>query len=189
MRIALIAGAALLANGAVAFAQTSMDHSSMQGTSAVEHGRQLSQPGQSAFGAIQETVERLEADPNTDWAHVNLDALREHLIDMDEVTMRAEIRSEPIAGGSRFYVTGEGRTRDAIQRMITGHALSMGDAAHWTMAAESTPQGAIVTALAKQPSDLPRVRSLGLLGMMAEGAHHQAHHWFLSTGESPMAHN
>ncbi len=102
MRIALIAGAALLANGAFAFAQTSMDHSSMQGTSAVEHSAQLSQPGQSAFGAIQEAVERLEADPNTDWEHVNLDALREHLIDMDEVTMRAAIRSEQIAGGSRL---------------------------------------------------------------------------------------
>jgi hypothetical protein len=31
----------------------------------------------------------LEADPKTDWSKVNISALREHLIDMDEVTMRA----------------------------------------------------------------------------------------------------
>ena len=31
----------------------------------------------------------LEADPTTDWSKVNIGALREHLIDMDEVTMRA----------------------------------------------------------------------------------------------------
>src|SRR5437764_5713379 len=36
-------------------------------------------PGQAAFGAIQEVVELLEADPTTDWAKVNIAALREHL--------------------------------------------------------------------------------------------------------------
>ena len=43
-------------------------------------------PGQEAFGTIQEIVRMLEADPATDWSKVNIGALREHLIDMDEVT-------------------------------------------------------------------------------------------------------
>ncbi len=139
-------------------------------------GSQLSQPGQSAFGAIQEVVERLEADPNTDWSHVNIDALRDHLIDMDEVTLHASIQGQPIEGGMRYAVSGEGRTRDAIQRMVIGHAQSMGNAAHWIMTADRAPAGAIVTVMAKQPSDLPRIRALGLLGMMSDGAHHQTHH-------------
>ena len=46
-------------------------------------------PGQEAFGTIQEIVRTLEADPKTDWSKVDIAALREHLIDMDEVTMRA----------------------------------------------------------------------------------------------------
>ena len=46
-------------------------------------------PGQEAFGTIQEIVRMLEADPSTDWAKVNIAALREHLIDMNEVTLRA----------------------------------------------------------------------------------------------------
>ena len=43
-------------------------------------------PGQDAFGAIQEIVQILDADPKTDWSKVDLDALRQHLIDMNEIT-------------------------------------------------------------------------------------------------------
>src|SRR5437763_2768602 len=38
-------------------------------------------PGQAAFGAISEIVRLLKADPNTDWSKVNIEALRQHLID------------------------------------------------------------------------------------------------------------
>src|SRR5690348_4894459 len=49
------------------------------------------QPGQAAFGAAQEIVRMLLADPGTDWSKVNVDALRQHLIDMNEVVMRAKV--------------------------------------------------------------------------------------------------
>ena len=45
-------------------------------------------PGQAAFGAIQEIVGILEADPKTDWSKVNLKALRQHLIDMSKSRSR-----------------------------------------------------------------------------------------------------
>ena len=44
------------------------------------------QAGQGAFAAIQEVVEILAADSNTDWSKVNIDALRQHLVDMNNVT-------------------------------------------------------------------------------------------------------
>ncbi len=53
-------------------------------------------PGQDAFGAIQEIVRILEADPKTDWSKVNLEALRQHLIDMSEVTLKADAVTKPI---------------------------------------------------------------------------------------------
>ena len=59
------------------------------------HGQQSSatgvptMPGQDAFGTIQEVVQILQADPTTDWSKVNIAALREHLIDMNEVTLHA----------------------------------------------------------------------------------------------------
>ena len=76
-------------------------------------------PGQEAFGTIQEIVRILEADPTTDWSKVNIASLREHLIDMDEVTMRAVATERPLSG-VQIMVTGEGRTRDAIKHRGAG---------------------------------------------------------------------
>ncbi len=58
-----------------------------------------STPGQDAFGAIQEIVRLLEVDAKTDWSKVNLEALRQHLIDMNEVTLKADAAATPIEGG------------------------------------------------------------------------------------------
>ena len=55
-------------------------------------------PSQDAFGAIQEIVRTLDADPNTDWSKVDLEALRQHLIDMNEVTLRADAAPKQIDG-------------------------------------------------------------------------------------------
>ena len=63
------------------------DHAEMQGISTIPM-----LPGQDAFGAIQEIVHILDADPKTDWSKVDLEALRQHLIDMNEVTLHAEPR-------------------------------------------------------------------------------------------------
>ena len=171
MRSALLALAIMASSSSLALAQ---DHSMSAGP--------LHESGQAAFAAIQETVMALEADPTTDWSRVNMERLRQHLIDMDEVTLHAALRSEPITGGERYYVTGSGRTLQAIQSMVIGHVSAMGDAEHWTMTAATAPNGAIVTVMAKRASDLPRIHALGLLGMMAVGAHHQPHHWMLATG-------
>ena len=65
-----------------------MDRHGMMGTRRGTTG-QPTMPGQDAFGAIQEIVQILEADPTTDWSKVNIAALREHLVDMNEVTLRA----------------------------------------------------------------------------------------------------
>src|SRR6516164_4599669 len=73
-------------------------------------------PGQDAFGAIQELVSILDADPKTDWSKVDLEALRQHLIDMNEVTLRADAAPKQIDGGLEIAVTGSGRTLVAIQR-------------------------------------------------------------------------
>ncbi|HEY8874702.1 MAG TPA: hypothetical protein VIM52_16845, partial [Stellaceae bacterium] len=58
-------------------------------------------PGQDAFGAVQEIVHILEADPKTDWSKVALEPLRQHLIDMNEVTLGAAAAATEIDGGLR----------------------------------------------------------------------------------------
>ena len=43
--------------------------------------------GQAAVAAIWEIVASLESNPKTDWSKVNIEALRQHLIDLNNVTM------------------------------------------------------------------------------------------------------
>src|SRR6266436_2993724 len=89
-----------------------------------QHSGMSDQPtlsGQDAFGTIQEVVQILEADPTTDWLKVNIAALREHLIDMNEVTLRAIASERALDNGIEIAVTGEGRALEAIKRMVPAH--------------------------------------------------------------------
>lgn len=70
------------------------------------------QTGQAGFAAIQEIVAILEADTTTDWTKADVEALRQHLIDMDNVTLHADMRQESVEGGVVFIVSGSGRVRD-----------------------------------------------------------------------------
>ncbi len=56
-------------------------------------------------------VALLEADPNTGGSKVDIEALRQHLIDMDNVTLRADAKSARIDGGVGCEVAGEGAVR------------------------------------------------------------------------------
>jgi hypothetical protein len=143
-------------------------------------------PGQAAFGAVQEIVRLLEADPNTDWSKVDLGALREHLIDMDEVTMRAVATETPIDGGLAIAVTGTGRTLVAIQRMIPAHAAALNGVHGWTVAASTMPDGARLTVTAADAKEVAHIRGLGFIGLLASGPHHQMHHLAMAKGALPV---
>jgi hypothetical protein len=94
-------------------------------------------PGQAAFGVIQEIVRLLEADPNTDWSKVDLEALRQHLIDMNEVTLKANASAKPVDGGLEIAVTGDGRKLAAIQSMVPAHAQEL-NRMNWPRANSNT---------------------------------------------------
>jgi len=138
--------------------------------------------GQAAFATIQEIVAILRADPKTDWSKVNIDALRAHLVDMNAVTLFAQVQTKLQPKGVVFTVTGSGATKASIQRMVVAHASIMKDANEWEFSAMTTPQGANLTVAAK---DLSIVRGLGFFGIMADGMHHQTHHLQLARGSDP----
>src|SRR4029077_33837 len=106
---------------------------------------QPTMPGQDAFGAIQEIVRILEADPDTDWSKVNLEALRQHLIDMNEVTLKADATPKQIDGGLEITITGSDRTLVAIQRMIPAWVATMNGHQGWITKAAPSPNGEILT--------------------------------------------
>jgi hypothetical protein len=140
-------------------------------------------PGQDAFGAIQEIVRILEADPNTDWAKVKLSALREHLIDMNEVTLKADAAEQPSANGIVVAVTGSGRTLAAIRRMVPAHAQELNGYSGWSASTETLPDGVRLTVTATDPKEVAHVQGLGFIGLLVSGTHHQPHHLAIAKGE------
>jgi hypothetical protein len=164
-----------------------MQDGTMQGHGAV-HGAATGQPaipGQAAFGAIQEVVQILEADPTTDWTKVNIGVLREHLIDMSEVTLHAAAAERALDNAVEITVSGEGRTLQAIKRMVPAHArelVKMG----WNAATEELPNGVKLTVTTSDPKQVAKLKALGFVGIMVEGAHHQPHHLMMAKGEFPM---
>ena len=130
-------------------------------------------PGQDAFGAIQEIVRNLEADPKTDWSKINLEALRQHLIDMNDVTLKADAAAKPIDGGVEIAVTGTERTIEAIQRMITAHAHEINQT-HLT--------GVLLTVTSSDPQQVQHIRSLGFIGLLVSGSHHRQHYLAMAKG-------
>lgn len=151
-----------------------------------------SEPGQAAFGAIAEVVRLLDADSTTDWSKVDVEALRQHLVDMDEVTMRAAVRMTEEPAGARFLVTGGSpRTVAAIRRMLTAHAPTLRAEAHFRVTLAEAPEGIDMTVLAATDADTraaARIRGLGLAGLLTLGAHHAEHHVLIARGSAPHAH-
>ena len=142
--------------------------------------------GQSAFAAIQEITAALMADPATDWSRVDIEALRQHLIDMDNVTLRADVVREDIVGGARFTVTSADPVVQAsIRAMVMAHVATMNGVEGWDMRAEEVDGGAVMTVTG---TDIARIRGLGFIGLMTVGMHHQAHHLALASGQNPHDH-
>ena len=139
-------------------------------------------PGQAAFGAAKEMVRMLLAAPMTNWSKVDIDALRQHLIDMNEVVMRAGVRKQPLADGLLIDVTGSGRTLEAIRRMIPAHAQDINGLFGWTATAQEIADGEALRVTSANPADVQKIRGLGFLGILTLGTH-QLHHLEMAKGE------
>jgi hypothetical protein len=139
-------------------------------------------PGQEAFGTIQEIVQILEADPTTDWSKVNISALREHLIDMNELALHAAASERALDNGIEIAVTGQGRTLDAIRRMVPAHVHEL-NRLGWNARTEDLPNGVKLIVTSGDPRQVTKLKALGFMGIMVQGAHHQRHHLMMAKGE------
>jgi hypothetical protein len=168
-----------------------MEHMEVMQHGAMQHGMMQqgagmtpTQPGQAAFATIQEIVQILEADPATDWSKVDIEALRQHLVDMDNVTLRAVVQSTPVEGGVQFTVTGTGDVRDSIRRMVAAHAETMSGVGGWKYVSAEVADGASLTVMVPA-QDQPKLKALGFIGVMTVGMHHQEHHLMIARGMHP----
>lgn len=148
----------------------------------------LTAPGNDAFAAIQEVVGKLLADPNTNWQRVNLEALRQHLVDMHNFTLNVEVSAqEPIDGGVAFTVkpTTPGAAA-SLARLFSAHPAVLKQESGWIMSAAKNADGSYsARVVGDSPNDAAKIRGLGYIGIVAYGAHHPAHHWQMATGGDP----
>jgi hypothetical protein len=198
---ALVAHTVFAQNSPAAPPQTH-DHGAMPSHGADAHAQHMrmmhgmagggpTMPGQDAFGAIAEVVRLLDGDPATDWSKVDLERLRQHLIDMNEVVLRAAVKPTQVPGGLAMEITGAGRTEQAIRAMVVPHAVELDRAPSLAAKTEPIAGGVRLTVVAKKPDDaktVARIRGLGFAGLITEGAHHQAHHLAMAKGEAVAGH-
>lgn len=150
------------------------------------HGSNVpSEIGQAQFAAIAEIVTLLRDDPETDWAKVDIKALRDHLVDMDNVTRMASIARAQDGLGVIFSITGEGGVSASIRRMVLAHSPMLQRASGWSVLAQEIERGASMTVRVESDQELSQVLGLGFFGLMSIGAHHQQHHLMIATGQSP----
>jgi len=188
MRTYFLVATILLAGPAVAEQMDHGDHAmhhSDSTTKAQTPAPMAQETGQATFAAIQEIVALLEADPQTDWAKVNIDALRAHLVDMDNVTMHAKVKAQAVKGGTAFIVSSDDpEIAGSIKRMVTAHAAMMNGQGGMQMRASDRPYGAMLTAVGPEE----KINGLGFFGLMAAGMHHQPHHMAIARGGNPHQH-
>jgi hypothetical protein len=173
--------------------QGGMPHGGMsQGMHEMHHpsGGGAMQPGQGAFGAMAEVVRTLKADPATDWSKVNMEALRQHLIDMDEVVLRASVKATQVPGGLSMDVTGKGRTAKSIRAMVIPHSAELDGMPTWSAKAEPIAGGVKLTVVARDPGDaktVARSAASPSRAFSSRSGHHGPHHLAMA-GETPAAH-
>jgi hypothetical protein len=178
MRITALAAIAL-----VAFplhAQMTMDHD----------GPLPKQPAQAAYASLGEIVRILKADSTTDWSKVDLEAVRQHMIDMDAVTMRAQVKQQPVPGGVSMVVTGDAIVAASIKRMLASHAGMLDQDPQYHAVIVPLANGARFTVTAKDQANaktVAMIRGLGFAGLLTDGDHHARHHLALARGDA-MAH-
>ncbi len=184
MKTFLAAAALAVLVPAAAYGQTMNHHQMMQGNQAsmISNGVLPQETGQSAFAAIQEIVVMLEADPTANWSKVDIEALRQHLIDMNDVTMGAVVDAKQAGASMRFAVSGDGQVQESIKRVVMAHAATMNGVDGWKFVLETSDKGAVLIVTPPDKTSMMKLRGLGLIGILTLGMHHQQHHWMLANG-------
>jgi len=176
---------------AVTVAIAGEDHSAM-----MHHEHQmaasntpLTEAGNDAFGTIQEVIQKLNSDPNTDWSKVNMEALRQHLLDMNDMTLNVDVTAQkPIRNGLEATVKPTtARAALALARVFKAHPAQLKRETGWRMTVQKKGDSYILTTVSDNPKDTDKIRGLGYIGLMAYGSHHQAHHWAMANGKNPHA--
>ena len=146
---------------------------------------QLTRAGNDVFDAIQEVLHKLEADPATDWKKVNLEALRQHLLDMRHFTEDVDIVTQKSIDKG-IEITVHATLPGAIpglDRAFNAHPKLLKSETGWDMTVAKDKDKYKLQVTTGDPAQVDKLRGLGYIGIMAMGNHHPLHHWALAKGQ------
>lgn len=141
------------------------------------------EPGDCAFAAIAEIVAMLSEDPETDWSRVDIDGLREHLVDMNQLVLGASVRSEHLPDGLRMQIDTSGRAGEAASRMVPAHGPVLATEIGWQSEVTRNGDEVVWSVTGSGEGEAEHIQALGFFGLMATGDHHRTHHLALAQGE------
>jgi hypothetical protein len=139
------------------------------------------QAGQDVFGAISEIIDILNKDPKTDWSKVDINILRAHLLDMNEVFMKSTAETKIDNKTVIYSVKGTGKTIEAIKRMAPAHITAM-KADYSGAEVILNDEGVLIKLTPKTEADFIKLKALGFYGFLSQGSHHQPHHLMMAKG-------
>ncbi len=142
------------------------------------------EPGDGSFAALIEIVAMLSADPDTDWTRVDIDGLRAHLVDMNQLVLGASVRSETLPDGLRMRIGTSGRPGEAAARMVPAHAPFLAAETGWQSEIAHDGEDILWTVTAPDAGAVARIWALGFFGLMATGDHHRMHHMAMARGQA-----
>ena len=79
-------------------------------------------------------------------------------------------------------MTGTGRTLDGIKRMVPAHVHELSHLG-WNAKTEDLSNGVKLTVTSTDAKERIKLRALGFMGIMVQGAHHQRHHLMVAKSE------
>ena len=168
-----------------------MNHAAMMGNNTATTPVVLTESGTDPFATLQEVVTALEANPDTNWEKVNIEALRLHLVEMQDMTINVDVKHQYIDNGFQAVVTPTtNRAVKSLTRVLSGHPAQMKAETGWDMQVSNNDDIFTLTVVSKKAHEVAKIRGLGYIGVMSYGNHHQPHHWAMASGENPhAAHN
>jgi|DEB0MinimDraft_6_1074348.scaffolds.fasta_scaffold55226_1 hypothetical protein len=141
------------------------------------------EPGQGMFGAISE-VNTIIEESGADWTKVDLDALWEHLKDMDALMTFAKVEKSELDDGLKMLVTGEGAADRAVRNMIPAHSQFLKNVRPaWEISVSGEGASYEVVVTSSDPSEAQKIKALGFAGFMFQDDHHASHHLGIAVGD------
>ncbi|MEM7257667.1 MAG: hypothetical protein AAF404_09790 [Pseudomonadota bacterium] len=158
-------------------------HGASHNTAHAPEGGMPLEGGQAAFSALIEMIALLEADQDTDWSSVTIDALHLHLQDMNRLVLQTQAKTSTASDGSvEFNAVAQGAALEALHRMVPMHADLIARSRNLQIATAPHSQGVRVKISDLNQQQSQKLSALGFYGFMSLDAHHQAHHYQMATG-------